>query len=105
MKEIIIQVYRNDIIAIIEYFPVLIFSIWGGIISYILDKERSKQAKSVIKHIIIASFTGSVVAFICFEAELTYSRIIIVASISSTIGLQLIKFAQRKVLAMFKDKN
>lgn len=90
----------------ITLFCVLAVALWGGMVSYVLDRESSESKScpgGIGTHLLVASFTGTVSGLICMDAGLTQLTMIAVSALSSSIGLPLLHALQIRVMMFFNE--
>ena len=92
----------------VVYLTIVLVSLWGGLVSYVLDRENehSKACPGGFwSHLIVASFTGSVSGLICLDAGLTLLTMIAVSAVASSIGVPLLHSLQVRILTLLCDSR
>lgn len=90
----------------VVYLSIMLVSLWGGVVSYVLDQENEVQKAcpgGFGSHLIVASFTGSVSGLICLDAGLSLLTMIAVAAVASSIGVPLLHSLQVRILTLLSD--
>ena len=74
---------------------VIIFSVWGGFVRYLMD-NASKNAKipmmAVFKQIVISGFTGLIGGLYSYENKQSVYIVLITVGVSSTLGSTLLRW-------------
>ncbi|WP_330986220.1 MULTISPECIES: phage holin family protein [Enterobacterales] len=93
---------------ILLYVAAFSFSLWGGGVSYVINRDDSEQGvriNGILSHLIVASFTGVVSGLICMDADLTALTVLSASSISSSIGLPLLRVFQAHILTVIASEK
>lgn len=76
-----------------------LFSVWGGIVKYILDTAANEQMwslKPLIAQVITSGFTGCIAGLLSAEAQSPEYVTLALTGIAATLGCSLLKVFQNK---------
>jgi len=63
------------------------FSVWGGIVRYLIDTEQQTRTfYGMLSQVVISSFTGVLGGFYCYEHQWSGVMTLAVSGICSTFG-------------------
>lgn len=84
-----------------------IFSVWGGVVRYLMDNQGHKRKHKwaeAISQITISGFTGFLGGLYSFEHGNSPLMTLITAGLSSTLGSTMLHLLWRRVIAL-NEKN
>lgn len=93
---------------ILFWVLVLLFSLWGGFVRYLMDRKSvnlriSKSA--VIKQVIISVFTGFLGGLYSFEHKQSIYLALIIVGLTSTLGSTLLRLLWARFIDAPNVKN
>lgn len=89
-----------DEMDIIPWLTIGTFSVWGGIVRYLLERsiEGKESFNNLLSQLAVSGFSGFIGGLIIFESDGSYYLALISSGMSGFLGKKILHKLQKKIL-------
>lgn len=94
--------------ATFSWLIVIVFSIWGGAVRYLMDNPLSQikiSWKSCASQLIISCFVGFLGGLYCYEIGWSNNMVLLAAGVSGNLGSNLLYALWQRILKIAESKK
>lgn len=98
----------NENAQVISWLIVGFFSVWGGVVRYLMDISPAGTKWcwiAAITQVVISSFTGFLGGFYSYEQHNSVLMTLVVTGVSSTLGGSLLHWVWRRILHTTEERK
>lgn len=81
---------------------------WGGVVGVLLNIKKTQKKElilSILKQVIISSFTALIISMVCLEEHYSQNILLVASGVSGVYGRQLISLMGKKLRQLLSNTS